>query len=105
MKSSRRPNLSSRARADLRALLQYSLATWGERQQDAYAQAIDAAIRDLAAFPALGRARDEVFPGCRVYRVEQHVIYHHRSGGAVTIDRILHVKMDASQVVEQGDEG
>ena len=88
MKSSRKSTLSTSARADLRALLQYSVSTWGERQLDAYAEAIHAAIDELASFPALGRARDDIFPGCRSYPAEQHIIYYHRSGNAVTIDRI-----------------
>jgi toxin ParE1/3/4 len=105
MKSSRRLRLSVRAQDDLRAVLQYTESVWGKRQRDAYAEAIDAALRELAAFPALGRTRDELFPGCRSFRVEQHVVYYHESGRALTIDRILHAKMDAAQVEEQSDHG
>ena len=103
MTSSRRLRLSTLARADLRGLLQHSVSTWGDRQQDAYAQAIDAAIREIASFPSLGRARDDLFPGCRSHAVRQHVIFYHADRRTVTIDRILRVRMDAAQVDEQHD--
>jgi toxin ParE1/3/4 len=104
MKSSRSPRLSDLARDDLRATLQYTMSTWGERQRDAYAAAIDAALRKLAAFPALGRSRDDLFAGCRSYRVEHHVIYYHTVASDVTIDRILHAKMDSAVVGQTRDD-
>ena len=92
--------LSPRAEEDFGAILLYGVNTWGEDQADAYEDAIDRALDRLGRFPRMGRARDEIFPGCRSLPVEQHAIYYHADRRMVTIDRILHAKMDATgQVV------
>ncbi len=100
MKSSRRLSLSPTAEDDLRYILQFSLQTWGERQRDAYTEAMAAAFDQLVAFPGLGRARDDVLLGCRSFPVEQHVIYYRIEECNVRILRILHAKMGAKGLVE-----
>ena len=65
------------------------------RQRDAYTEAMATAFNELGAFPSLGRARDEVFPGCRSHPVEQHVIDYRIETRRVRVLRILHAQMAA----------
>jgi plasmid stabilization system protein ParE len=50
MPSSRSLDFSEEAEDDLRSILAYSLAEWGEAQRDAYAAGLDAAFQRLLAF-------------------------------------------------------
>ena len=72
MKSSRRLEFTPEADADLRSLLADSFETWGETQQDAYADRLSTAVNELLVYPHLGRARDELQPGLRSLRAESH---------------------------------
>jgi plasmid stabilization system protein ParE len=95
MKSSRKLSLSPAAEDDIRYILQYSLQTWGMQQQDADTEAMAIAIDQLGTFPSLGRAQDDVFPGCRSHPVEQHVISYRIETRRDRVLRILHAKMAA----------
>jgi len=67
---------SALAEKDAQGILQYALQTWGPDQQDAYADALDEVIRKLASYPRLGRAREEIGPGVRSFRVKRHIILY-----------------------------
>lgn len=95
MPSRRSLDFSEDAEDDLRGILAYSLATWGELQRNIYAAALDAAFQDLLRFPESGRLRPDYFPGCRIRPIEQHVIYYRIDGDTIRIVRVLHGKMDA----------
>src|SRR5687768_7263837 len=91
--------LTTDARADRDDILLYGLLSWGEAQMRDYESALDRAIQRLAVCPNLGRARDEVFPGCRSLVVEQHVIYYRADNDEIDISRILHQRQDVSGAV------
>jgi plasmid stabilization system protein ParE len=49
----------------------------------------------IAEHPYVGQPRDELFPGCREFRVEQHHNYDHLvKFGSVEVVRILHQRQD-----------
>lgn len=48
----------------------------------------------LTRYPELGQAQDDIYPGCRVLRVEQHVLYYRVTETEVIIGRVLHVRQD-----------
>jgi len=96
MRSSRRLDVTEDAEDDLRSILEYTLATWGERQRDVYAARIDLALDELIQHPYWGRPRDDLSPGLRSRLVEKHVVYYRVDDDVVTITRILHEKMDAA---------
>ena len=103
MMSSRKIELAPRARADLRSLFSYSLATWGEPQAVAYLQRLANAMHELIAYPRLGRARDDLAAGLRALSASHHVIFYLMDDRKITIVRILHVKMDPSKhIVRSG---
>ena len=92
--------LQPAARRDVRSILRFSAETWGPAQRDKYRAAIDQALTTLSRSPHIGRLRDEIGPGLRSHRVEQHIIYYRLRADTVTILRILHQKMDGDQHVE-----
>lgn len=91
------------ARQDLDDLLLYSLLTWGEVQMRAYEAAIERAFRNLARYPWLGRARDDIFPSCRSLPVEQHLIYYRPTETEIIVARLLHGRQDAAGMVSEPD--
>ncbi len=82
----------------------YTRRTWGEEQLLAYEAAIYQALDKLSQNPHAGRLRDDVFPGCRSFPVEQHVIYYDQlNDTTIFVRKILHTRQDASTVVKDPD--
>jgi toxin ParE1/3/4 len=94
MRSSRRLEFTPEADDDLRSLLADSFATWGETQQDAYAERLSTAMHELLVYPHLGRAPDDLRSGMRSLLVGHHVIYYLADDRTVAIIRLLHERMD-----------
>ena len=55
MRSNRRLDITEDAEDDLRSILEYTLATWGERQRDVYAERLNSALDELLRYPYSGR--------------------------------------------------
>lgn len=82
----------------------YTRRNWGEKQQLDYEAAIYQALDMLSRHPYAGRARDDLFPGCRGFQVEQHVIYYYQpDASTLVVRRILHGRQDASAAVSAPD--
>jgi toxin ParE1/3/4 len=92
--------LSSKALDDIADILLYTLQTWGEAQAQTYGAAINKTLTLLSANPELGRKREEIHPGCRSYRVQQHSIYYVIQQNTIIVSRVLHNKMDARRHVQ-----
>jgi toxin ParE1/3/4 len=88
--------LAPEARQDLRGILLYTERRWDKRQRSAYKARLDHAMRELARFPNLGRARDDISPGLRGFPVEAHIIFYRVDDQTVRIVRVLHGMMDAA---------
>lgn len=67
---------------------------------DKYAAAIDKALQLLVENPRLGRARGDLFPGCRSLLVEQHTIFYRVDEPTLSIARILHQRMDTKRLMK-----
>lgn len=93
--SNRRIDLASEARRDFRDTLRFSRRQWGEDQRDRYARRLIGAMERLVQFPDLGERRDDLSKGLRGLSIEQHIIFCRVDDRAITVMRILHVKMDA----------
>ena len=89
--------ISPRADRDIESILLHSLDVWGERQMDAHGAALERAFQDLLDFPAMGRPRDDLGPGYRSRRVEQHMIYYRVDADAIQFARILHVRREVKR--------
>ena len=89
--------LKPQAERDYENILLYTERTWGEEQSATYQASIAQALSALRDHPQAGRPRDDLFPGCRSIRAEQHVIYFHQPrAGEIKVLRILHHRQDAS---------
>lgn len=83
-----------RAREDLKGIWRYSFHQWGEVQADKYLAEIEAGIGQLKHNPKLGRPRDNLRPGYRSLRVNQHIVYYVLTPSLIRIVRVLHAGMD-----------
>jgi toxin ParE1/3/4 len=86
---------SAEARADLEEILLFTERRWDVERAAGYADTIQAAIRTLSEFPALGRRRDELAPNVRSHAVGEHVIYYRVTANRLRIRRILHGRRDS----------
>ena len=88
--------LSRKAIADLDGIWDYTAQTWSEEQAVIYYRQIYSAIQGLNSVPVfLGKAYDIIKPGLLGYKVGHHIIFYKRGkDGFISIDRILHEKMD-----------
>jgi plasmid stabilization system protein ParE len=67
----------------------------------AYEDALDKALLDIAAFPGIGKVRDELGVSCRSLRVQQHVIYYRVRDASVRVIRMLHVRVNPADRLGQ----
>lgn len=93
--------LSPLAVADLEAIFEYTLLTWGEEQFERYWKAITLALESLAKNPTPrgSKARDDLMRGCRFFRVEHHYIVYRIGADGIEVGRILHESMDFEREV------
>lgn len=82
--------LTPRAQKDLSDIWDYTAQNWGVRQAELYIRLIQAAVRDLAANPGMGKACDHIRMGYRRRPVGSHVIFYRTAEDAIDIVRILH---------------
>ena len=96
-----RLSLAPQAKDDLRDILQYSLDRWGVEQQERYAGLLQRALITLQEHPNSGRARSDLWPGCRAFIVEQHVILYQVTGRRVRVARILSNRRDLRRALRE----
>jgi toxin ParE1/3/4 len=89
--------LGPRARNDLDAVFDYTVAQWGLSQAVRYIDLIEAACADLAKAPRRAQDCAHIRPGYRRWRVEQHVLYFRQTRYGIAIVRILHQRMDIAR--------
>jgi toxin ParE1/3/4 len=94
----RRIVLSNQADADLSAIFEYSIRTWGEEQALRYKDQLEAGLSKLAAAPALlGRPRMDLPSGYCSYLVQRHLVIFRYTITTLEIARILHARMDLNK--------
>ena|SRR5579863_8766422 len=91
----RRLELSQRAKEDIRDLLSYTLATWGESQLAKYRTSIDDALQGILRNPCAGRP--SVKPALKVIAAGHHRIFYRTIDDTIYVVRILHERMDTSR--------
>lgn len=91
-----RIKLTQRAQRDLEGIIEYTLRQWGSEQVDRYAAQLGGTIEQLREQPSRkGRGLDELEPGLRYLRHEEHYfIFYRVEGEQVEILRILHQRTD-----------
>lgn len=88
--------LSRKAIADLDGIWDYTAQTWSEDQAVIYYRQIYSAIQRLNSLPVfLERAYDVVKSGLFGFKVGHHIVFYKKGNdGSISVDRILHEKMD-----------
>lgn len=96
--------LTRLAVADLEAILDYTLETWGQRQADRYLGDLEACFQELADQPGLGRSCDGIRPGLRRMEHGRHVVFFRSRDYGIRIIRILHQGLmpDVNLLCENG---
>lgn len=87
---------SSHADEDLISILAYTYEKWGIEQQGKYAKLLEGARDEIREEPFLlgSKEREDLAPGCRLYRVERHYIVYRVKDDVIEIARVLHESMD-----------
>jgi toxin ParE1/3/4 len=95
--------LSNRAEADLEAIADYTMDTWGPEQAIHYIAGLLNCCQRIALNPQSGRACRTVGSGYRRIEHERHVVFYRLSDSEVFISRILHASMLPEKHLLDGD--
>lgn len=93
--------VSREAQADLRAIYDQTLATWGKTQAAVYASELKHAISNLASFPQTGPDVSHIRKGYRRLLVGSHAVYYRDEADQVTIMAVVHVRQDPQIALER----
>lgn len=96
--------LSHRARNELRDIYLYTLDTFGLAQADQYHAQLQNAFNLLRQFPELGRPKDNLRPGLRLYAAGRHQILY-TVADAIEIEGLPHDSRDLDAYVGSGKRG
>ena len=86
--------LTPEAQSDITDILNYTIDIWGEKQAEIYADLLYKGMSLLCESPYLGKERDDILPGYRIWRVEQHFAIYKVETGLISVIRVLHVNRD-----------
>jgi len=86
--------LSRLAQEDIGALLESSLAYFGEQQTQKYVSGLEYHLDLLTSRPELGVDVSEVREGYRKFPYASHVIYYTVRDKGIYVVRLLHSRMD-----------
>ena len=86
--------LRPKARSDIDAVWDYTVKTWGVQQALSYVAVLRDVCAELADNPELGKRRDEVHKGLRVYPSGKHLVFYLTIDNGIDVVRILHGSMD-----------
>ena len=77
----------------------FFIAQDSERAADRVIDRLQDAARRLSAFPRMGLAREDLAPGLRALRVDNFVIFYRLIDDTLSVERILHARLDVTQIV------
>jgi toxin ParE1/3/4 len=86
----KRTRLSEKASADLDAIWLYVAERDGPEAADRLVDRLVETFPLLAAYPAMGRSREDVYPGARMFPVGSYLIFFRKRPKYVEISRVLH---------------
>lgn len=82
--------LSDRAKDDLRRIISFTKKTWGKRVAEEFADGLEALLERLAAFPEMGRARQEIGRDIRSFPFRSHIVFYRVLGEALEVAHVRH---------------
>jgi len=86
--------LRPKARSDIDAIWDYTVKTWGVQQARSYIAGLRDVCTELVENPGLGKCRDDLHKGLRVYPSGKHVVCYLTEDKGIDVVRILHGSMD-----------
>lgn len=89
--------LTEEAQADFEDILAFTKIRWGEEQQQKYAALLNEALRQLEADPRLGRRRQGLPKGYKLYHAGRHYIAYRVENQVIYVARILHDRMEIAR--------
>ena len=93
--------LRTTADADLVGILDYSIATFGQRIADEYVESFETAFALLRRHPRAGQLRTDIDPPIHCLHHRSHRIFYDLEGEIVWIVRVLHHAMDAAARLQE----
>ena len=91
------PRITSLAEADLEEVWLY-IAQGGEARADQFLDKILKQCRQLAEFPRMGQARENLALNLRSFPVKKYVIFYRPAGDTIDVIRILHGARDIESI-------
>jgi len=76
--------------------VRYGTRQWGAAQSD-HMDGLEALFALISRHPAIGTPRPELAPGLRSMPTGSHLVFYRADGEAVTILRVLHLRMDPAR--------
>ncbi|MDB0056723.1 type II toxin-antitoxin system RelE/ParE family toxin [Akkermansiaceae bacterium] len=95
-------DFTDHAAADLQEVSEYTLATWGEEQEERYLKDLYRKFSEILNDPARWRFREELFPRCQVAAEGRHLVLFRIDHEVLLIVRILHSSMDLGRHIPDG---
>ena len=86
--------LSRKAEADLTAIVDFSLETFGVEQARVYYDGLINALNRITRHPEMGTSFDDIKPDTRRWVYGSHVVYYRMDASFIFIRRILHQSRD-----------
>lgn len=95
--------LTDRAREELREVYLYTLDTFGLAQADRYHEQLLQSFKLLRQFPELGRPKDRLRPGLRLYAVGRHQILYSSDADVIRIEGLPHDSRELDSYVKDSE--
>jgi toxin ParE1/3/4 len=90
--------LSPAAQADLEAIWDYTVETWGLSQAETYILSIRSTLDGLVRGNIKSRSAEDIRAGYRKVRCGSHIIFFQTTIDTIHVIRILHGRMDVSSL-------
>ena len=78
----------------VRRIRAYTSEKWGPQQEASYLDGLWTKFEEIIGSPSKWRARDDLFPGCKIAAHGKHVILFRIEKDVLQVVRILHSSMD-----------
>lgn len=89
--------LSVEALSDLEKIWFHGADQWGMNRADEYSMKLEKMCEFLAENPAIGTAKENLYPSLKGHPMGSHTIYYLKQEATILIVRILHQSMDVEK--------
>lgn len=97
--------LTDRAREELRDIYLYTLEIFGLAQADRYHEQLLQSFKLLRQFPELGRSKDRLRSGLRLYASGRHQILYTHNSDTIQIEGLPHDSRELDDYVKDSEAG